>query len=71
MDSMIYPRLLALAERAWHKASWEDISDQTERDKKVTDDWEKFANFLGHQELKRLDRMSIGYHIPVPGAKYV
>ncbi|XP_031565071.1 uncharacterized protein LOC116300354 [Actinia tenebrosa] len=69
MDSMIYPRLLALAERAWHKASWEDISDETERDKKTTEDWEKFANFLGYTELKRLDRLGIKYHIPVPGAK--
>ena len=23
LDDMIFPRLLALAERAWHKSSWE------------------------------------------------
>lgn len=71
MDSMIYPRLLALAERAWHKASWEDLKDESERNKKRTEDWTNFANALGHRELGRLDKMSAKYYVPPPGAMYV
>ncbi|XP_032219150.2 beta-hexosaminidase [Nematostella vectensis] len=69
MDSMVFPRLLALAERAWHKASWEDVKEEEERNRKEKEDWEKFANFLGYKELGRLDKMGIKYHIPVPGAR--
>jgi len=69
MDHMVFPRLLALSERAWHKASWEDIEDVTEREQMMLKDWEQFANFLGHKELARLDRLGIKYRVPVPGAK--
>lgn len=71
MDSMIYPRLLALAERAWHKAPWEDLKDESERNKKRTEDWGKFANALGHRELARLDKMGVKYYVPPPGARFV
>ncbi|XP_032217891.2 beta-hexosaminidase [Nematostella vectensis] len=68
LQSMIYPRLLALAERAWHNACWEIESDVTERSRLQVMDWEMFANALGYKELLRLDQMRIDYHIPVPGA---
>ncbi|KAL9962569.1 hypothetical protein ACROYT_G031679 [Oculina patagonica] len=68
MNAMIFPRMIALAERAWHKASWEDISDKTDRDAKRTDDWVKFANTLGYRELGRLDEMGVAYHLTPPGA---
>lgn len=68
---MIYPRLLALAERAWHKASWEDLKDQNERNEKRTADWTKFANALGHRELARLDKKGVKYYVPPPGARFV
>ena len=71
MDSMIYPRLLALAERAWYKASWEDLKDDTERNKKRLEDWRKFANVLGHRELARLDELGVKYYVPPPGARFV
>lgn len=67
LQSMIFPRLLALAERAWHKASWENNADEAARKK----DWEQFANTLGYKELSRLDEMGISYHIPPPGARLV
>ncbi|KAK3722061.1 hypothetical protein QZH41_007366 [Actinostola sp. cb2023] len=70
MDSMIYPRLLALAERAWYKASWEDLKDDTERNKKRLEDWRKFANVLGHRELARLDELGVKYYVPPPGASH-
>lgn len=64
LHSMAFPRLLALAERAWHKASWE-VEEEVERKK---DDWTKFANTLGHREFKKLDDLGICYHLVPPGA---
>ncbi|XP_046350295.2 uncharacterized protein LOC124131226 [Haliotis rufescens] len=69
MFYMIFPRLLALAERVWHKSSWESIEDATQRESAKSIDWEKFANSLGHQDLLLLDRMGIPYRIPPPGGR--
>lgn len=68
LHSLIYPRLLALAERAWHKAEWENVTDKTARDKAQAEDWERFSNTLGYKELARLDKQNIKYHLPPPGA---
>ena len=70
LQSMIFPRLVALAERAWHKASFESVVDKINRERIRKMEWEAFANTLGYKELARLDKMNINYHIPVPGAKY-
>ena len=70
LHSMIYPRLLALAERAWHKGCFENETNNAKRQRVKKLEWEAFANSLGHKELARLDRMNIDYHIPVPGARY-
>ena len=40
LEQMIYPRLLALAERAWHKADWELNNNQSKR----LTDWHSFAS---------------------------
>ena len=69
LQSMIYPRLLALAERAWHKGCFENEADKEKRNRVKRLEWEAFANSLGHKELARLDKMNIDYHIPVPGAR--
>ncbi|KAK3580160.1 hypothetical protein CHS0354_030275 [Potamilus streckersoni] len=69
MDYMIFPRLLALAERAWHKAPWEKLDNKVERVAREKMDWEMFANALSHRELLRLDDMNVAYHIPPPGAR--
>lgn len=69
LQSMIHPRLLALAERAWHKACFEDETDVVKRNRVRRMEWEAFANSLGHKELSRLDKMNIDYHIPPPGAR--
>ena len=69
MFAMIFPRLLALAERAWHKASWEDITDRKKRDEMMKADWVKFAGALGNRELVRLDKMGVQYRVPPPGAR--
>ena len=66
---MKLPRLVALAERAWHKASWEnDITDPTNVQLRQAD-WESFASTLGRRELHRFDQLGVTYHLPVPGAR--
>ncbi|XP_067654006.1 uncharacterized protein [Haliotis asinina] len=66
---MIFPRMLALAERAWHKASWEDIMEEETRNAEKRKDWINFANSLGYQELPALDKLNITYRVPPPGAR--
>jgi len=77
MDYMLYPRLLALAERAWHKAPWEldyqpgrSFSGTTTFVSKDTleADYAGFAQALALKELPKLDAASIRYRISVPGA---
>ncbi|KAH3867023.1 hypothetical protein DPMN_030148 [Dreissena polymorpha] len=64
MDYMIFPRILALAERAWHKAPFEEtgVSSQS--------DWLTFAKALGEKEFRRLEANGVQYRIPPPGARY-
>lgn len=66
---MVFPRLLALAERAWHKADWESKPDVNSRKTELDKDWEAFANTLGYKELRRLDKMDVKYRVPLVGAK--
>lgn len=81
MEYMIYPRMIAVAERAWHRAGWEQ-DYQAGREykggethlvdvKALDKDWSRFANLLGHRELAKLDKAGINYHLPVPGARVV
>ncbi|MCC5901052.1 MAG: beta-N-acetylhexosaminidase [Halomonas sp.] len=79
MEYMIFPRLLALAERAWHRADWEldyrpgqeFIGGQTSYvdHEALTEDWQRFANLLGQRVLPLLDRDGIAYRLPLPGAR--
>jgi hexosaminidase len=75
VDYMVFPRLLALAERAWHRADWEPadgILYSAPVDKaKLAIDWQRFANVLGHKELAKLDKAQVAYRVEVPGAKIV
>jgi hexosaminidase len=80
VDYMLYPRMLALAERAWHGADWEvpyapgaayapttgafTADMRARRDA----DWGAFANLLGQRELARLDAAGVAYRIPTVGA---
>ncbi|XP_055883032.1 beta-hexosaminidase-like isoform X2 [Biomphalaria glabrata] len=67
-DYMLLPKMLALAERAWHEAYWEKETDKVKLQEGMNEDWTKFANTLGHKELARLDRLGYKYRIPPPGA---
>ncbi len=75
----LFPRLLAVAERAWHRADWElayrpgqgygpDTQRFTGADA-LTADWQRFAGLVGQQELAKLDRAGIPYRIPTVGAR--
>eukprot|EP00124_Ichthyophonus_hoferi_P005965 Ihof_evm1s1078 gene=Ihof_evmTU1s1078 len=77
MDYMTYPRLLALDERAWHKASWEldhtlghTYNDTTTYVDKAAQlaDWNVFSNIVAQRELPKLDTANVHYRVPVPGA---
>jgi N-acetyl-beta-hexosaminidase len=71
VDYMLFPRLVALAERAWHKAGFEDESiSLLEREDRFSREWEDFANTLGYKELQRLDNLGIKYRVPPPGARF-
>ena len=77
VDYMLFPRLIALAERAWHRASWEPAYKPGESyrfgDGKVdraaiAADWGAFSTRLGaHQEL--LDDAGVAYRMAPPGAR--
>jgi hexosaminidase len=69
LDYMLFPRLLSLAERAWHKGAWEDIEDDDKRKKAIDDDWLRFARIVGSKELRRLDDRGVKYRISPAGAK--
>ncbi|WP_394200172.1 family 20 glycosylhydrolase [Shewanella waksmanii] len=82
VEYMIYPRLLVLAERAWHKASWEVPYDYqgavyNQQSGKFTPEmraqqsqqWGILANTLGQKELVKLDMAGIEYRVPTVGAK--
>ena len=67
---MIFPRLLALAERAWHRADFEEAGiTNEERKRRENVEWQMFANTVGHKELGRLDELGILYRVPPPGAR--
>ena len=79
MEYMLYPRLLVLAERAWHQAIWE-VEYVPGREYSggkthyvnqglLLEDWQNFANLLGQKELPKLDLYGVAYRISVPGAR--
>ena len=62
--AMIFPRILSVAERAWHKAPWE--GEQVDR-KSQEKDWAQFSAAVGLKELNKLANAGITLHLPVPG----
>ena len=68
VDYMLFPRLLALAERAWaKKPAWESETDPVKRKAGFTADWNHFANTIGQLELKVLDQLGVQYRKPSMG----
>lgn len=83
-EYMIFPRLMALAERAWSTPSWhvpynyqgakydQTSSVFTQALKQQRDSqWQVFANTIGQKELAKLDKLGVFYRIPTVGAKYL
>ncbi|MDG5901186.1 beta-N-acetylhexosaminidase [Shewanella xiamenensis] len=82
VEYMIFPRLLMLAERAWHQAEWEvpyqyqgALYNQSTghftaamRDAQAQS-WQQMANTLGHKEFIKLDKAGIDYRVPTVGAE--
>ncbi|UTH74572.1 family 20 glycosylhydrolase [Chromobacterium sp. IIBBL 290-4] len=75
-EQRVYPRMLALAERAWHQAAWERPYKVGETyqlgmthlvDKAALNaDWQQFAAVLGWREAPKLERAGVGYRVPLP-----
>jgi hexosaminidase len=75
-EYMVYPRLLALAERAWHRADWERPYREGERYKlgetdhvdklALARDWQGFASVVEQRELAKLKLAGVGYRSPMP-----
>ncbi|MFC3581983.1 family 20 glycosylhydrolase [Sphingomonas hylomeconis] len=77
VDYMLFPRLLALAERAWHRAPWEPsyapgtsyaYDDGKVDGKALLADWARMRLVLAAQ-MALLDRDGIRYRITPPGAR--
>lgn len=81
-EYMIYPRLLALAERAWHQPSWhvpydyngkkfdKNTNNFTQELKNQRDkSWLAFSQVVGFKELPKLENSGVFYRIPSLGAK--
>jgi hexosaminidase len=73
MEYMMFPKLMALAERAWSKdPAWATEPDPAKSQVLYDQDWSKFMNILGKRELPRLAYYNNGYNfrIPKPGVIY-
>ncbi|WP_440978213.1 family 20 glycosylhydrolase [Sphingomonas pseudosanguinis] len=79
VDYMLFPRLLALAERAWSKPEWEPAyvagtgyqpNDQRVDRTKLLAGWRDFSGRMGVQ-MRLLDRAGVIYRLAPPGARIV
>lgn len=80
-EYLLFPRLMAIAERAWHKAEWEpeyiyegavyskDSGFFTQENKRLREaDWRVFANLIGQKEMAKLERADWLFRLPTIGA---
>lgn len=72
-DAMLFPRLLATAERAWHRAGWEAEAVAGTKfgwapQAALLADYSAFAAALGTRELAKLDAAGVAYRVPPAGA---
>jgi hexosaminidase len=64
LEQMIYPRVMALAERAWHKAEWEsDTPNTTQR----LQAWALFSASLVQKNLPKLAANGATFYLPPAG----
>jgi hexosaminidase len=79
-EYMLFPRLLAFAERAWHKASWavpyqagKSYSPQGDdftaaMKEQQLQDWAGFSSSIVRHALPDLLGAKVGFRLPTPGA---
>jgi hexosaminidase len=65
LEQMIYPRVIALAERAWHKAGWEAEKPNAQA---RLQDWADFSAALVAKELPKMAANGSAFYLPPPGA---
>jgi hexosaminidase len=79
VDYMLFPRLLALSERTWHRAAWEpayaagksySYHDGQVRQQALGSDWADFAARMPLQ-LRSLEQAGVMYRLAPPGARIV
>ena len=71
LEYLLYPKILALAERAWvQNPSWATEKNPEKMHISYNKDWSIFVNVIGKKELPRLNYYSGGfkYRIPPVGA---
>lgn len=71
LEFLMFPRLIALAERAWaERPEWALVEHRDRRRARLDRDWNRFANALAARELPRMDVLwdEVHYRIPPPGA---
>ncbi len=70
LEYMLYPKMFALAERAWSPDPEWVVKDKVNTDSVYNHAWSVFVNTLGKKELPRLDQYKggVAYRIPPVGA---
>ncbi len=70
LEEMVYPRLLPIAERAWHKAHWEAAGVSAKERAQARDlSWQRFARAMTEKELPKLSQAGVHYYLPPVGAE--
>jgi hexosaminidase len=79
VDYMLFPRLIPLAERAWHRGGWEpeyrpgaaySYGDGQVNEAALLADWNSFAQRM-RAHLALLDAAGVAYRLAPPGARIV
>ena len=71
LEYYMLPKLIGFAESAWaSERKWETINGKVEREARIQQEWNGFANTMAKKELPRLSYLNGGYNyrIPPPGA---
>jgi hexosaminidase len=78
VEYMVFPRLLALAERAWHQSAWQqserpqssvlNTDNAAEKDTQRHKAWINFRNALYTQHIPALVKQGINLRVPTPAA---
>lgn len=72
VEYMVFPRLLALAERAWHYADWQKdastLSSENQLKAVRNNDWQGFNSALLSQHAPVLVKQGVNVRVPQPAA---